>query len=348
MVKEVTHRTNRNVYAAKIVTKSKLTKEDEDALQDEISILKDINHSHIITLYDVFDENLYYYLVTEIMLGGELFDRIVTKTFYNEKEARDVCRILFEAMDFIHTKGVAHRDLKPENLLLVSKTDDKNIKIADFGFAKKITSSKCLLTQCGTPGYVAPEILHGVPYGTKADMWSLGVIVYILLGGYPPFIEQNQRELFKKIKKGQYEFHVEYWGQISSEAKDLISGLLTVNPDKRLTAKDALADPWMTGSDELLAGKDLGVNLDQFRRYNAKRKVRQAVLTVRILCHFIIGQQRKWIYCCQTFVGSLQSLIPFSIAIHSLHSSWPPTRSHLWDTCLELITGKQFLLSGWV
>jgi calcium/calmodulin-dependent protein kinase I len=280
VVKEVTHRTNRNVYAAKIVTKSKLTKEDEDALQDEISILKDINHSHIITLYDVFDENLYYYLVTEIMLGGELFDRIVTKTFYNEKEARDVCRILFEAMDFIHTKGVAHRDLKPENLLLVSKTDDKNIKIADFGFAKKITSSKCLLTQCGTPGYVAPEILHGVPYGTKADMWSLGVIVYILLGGYPPFIEQNQRELFKKIKKGQYEFHVEYWGQISSEAKDLISGLLTVNPDKRLTAKDALADPWMTGSDELLAGKDLGVNLDQFRRYNAKRKVRQAVLTL--------------------------------------------------------------------
>eukprot|EP00957_Ditylum_brightwellii_P045304 3434132-Ditylum_brightwellii.AAC.1 len=127
-------------------------------------------------------------------------------------------------------------------------------------------------------------------------MWSLGVIVYILLGGYPPFIEQNQRELFKKIKKGQYEFHVEYWGQISSEAKDLISGLLTVNPDKRLTAKDALADPWMTGSDDLLAGKDLGVNLDQFRRYNAKRKVRQAVLT--------------------TFVESLQSLIPFSIAIH--------------------------------
>jgi len=159
-----------------------LTKEDKDALKDEITILKNINHINIITLYEVFDENAYYYLVTEIMLGGELFDRIVTKTFYNEKEARDVCKILFEALHRIHSKGIAHRDLKPENLLLVSKTDDKNIKIADFGFAKKVTGSKCLMTQCGTPGYVAPEILHGVPYGTKSDIWSLGVIIYILLG----------------------------------------------------------------------------------------------------------------------------------------------------------------------
>jgi serine/threonine protein kinase len=239
-----------------------------------------MHHDHIINLYDVFDEDSYYYLVTELMLGGELFDRIVTKTFYNEKEARDVCKILFEALDYCHSKNVAHRDLKPENLLLVSRSDDKNIKIADFGFAKKVTSSKCLVTQCGTPGYVAPEILYGVPYGVKADMWSLGVITYILLGGYPPFIEQNQRELFKKIKRGEYEFHAEYWRNISPEAKNLITKLLTVDPDKRLSARKALEDPWITGSDDILAGIDLGLNLDQFRRYNAKRKVRQAVLTV--------------------------------------------------------------------
>jgi len=280
IVKEVTNRSNKKTFAAKVVTKAKLTKEDELALHDEIKILKNMNHDHIINLFDVFDENTYYYLITEIMLGGELFDRIVTKTFYNEKEARDVCKILFTAIAYCHSKGVAHRDLKPENLLLVSRRDDKNIKIADFGFAKKVTSSKCLLTQCGTPGYVAPEILHGVPYGAKADMWSFGVIAYILLGGYPPFIEQNQRELFKKIKRGSYEFHVEYWGQISREAKNLIAGLLTVDPDKRLSSEGALNDPWITGSDEFLAGKDLGANLDQFRRYNAKRKVRQAVLTL--------------------------------------------------------------------
>jgi len=280
VVKEVTNRTNKKAYAAKIVTKAKLTREDEVALHDEIAILKDCNHRHIINLYDVFDEVSYYYLVTELMLGGELFDRIVTKTFYNEKEARDVCKILFEAIGYCHQKGVAHRDLKPENLLLVSRDDDKNIKIADFGFAKKVSSSKCLLTQCGTPGYVAPEILHGVPYGTKADMWSLGVITYILLGGYPPFIEQNQRELFKKIKRGQYEFHVEYWGSISSEGKDLIASMLTTDPDKRISAASALSNPWITGSDELLEGYDLGVNLGAFKKYNAKRKVRQAVLTL--------------------------------------------------------------------
>ena len=111
-------------------------------------------------------------------------------------------------------------------------------------------------------------------------MWSLGVIVYILIGGYPPFIEQNQRELFKKIKRGQYEFHVEYWGQISREAKDLIASLLTVDPKRRLTAHDALTDPWITGSDEYLTGQDLGANLVEFKKFNAKRKLRQAVLTV--------------------------------------------------------------------
>ena len=136
------------------------------------------------------------------------------------------------------------------------------------------------MTQCGTPGYVAPEILHGVPYGTKVDMWSLGVITYILLGGYPPFIEQNQRELFRKIKQGQYEFHPEYWGSISPDAKDLISRLLTVDPNRRITATDALRTPWILGGDSQLAGYDLNSNLQQFRKFNAKRKLRQAVLTV--------------------------------------------------------------------
>eukprot|EP01083_Nonionella_stella_P091993 257333_1 len=280
VVKEVTNRESRKAFAVKVVTKAKLTREDEVALQDEIAILKNCNHPNIICLYDSFDESQYYYLVTELMLGGELFDRIVTKTFYNEKEARDVCKILFGALAYCHQRDVAHRDLKPENLLLVSRDDDKNIKIADFGFAKKVSSEKCLLTQCGTPGYVAPEILHGVPYGTKADMWSLGVITYILLGGYPPFIEQNQRELFKKIKRGQYEFHVEYWGSISKEAKDLIASMLNTEPDRRISANDALRNPWITGRDEDLESQDLAVNLGAFKKYNAKRKVRQAVLTL--------------------------------------------------------------------
>ena len=280
VVKEGVNRESGDKFAVKVVTKAKMNKEDLMALKDEISILKRLTHPHIIRLYDVFEDSSYYYLVTEMMRGGELFDRIVAKTFYNEKDARDVCKILFEALGYCHSRNVAHRDLKPENLLLMSAKDDRNIKLADFGFAKATTSDACLTTQCGTPGYVAPEILNGVPYGTKADMWSLGVIIYILLGGYPPFIEQNQRELFRRIRKGQYEFHVEYWGSVSSEAKDLIASLLTVDPVRRLSASKALQNAWITGSDALLEGKDLGANLTEFKKFNAKRKLRQAVLTL--------------------------------------------------------------------
>lgn len=280
VVKKGTNNSTGKSFAIKIVTKSKLSHEDEVALKDEISILRVMDHNHIIRLYEVFDEPSYYYLVTEQMQGGELFDRIVAKSYYNEKEARDVCKILFEALNYCHQKSVAHRDLKPENLLLMSKNNDSEIKIADFGFAKRTTSQTCLLTQCGTPGYVAPEILEGVPYGTKADMWSLGVITYILLGGYPPFIESNQKELFRKIRQGRYEFHVEYWGQVSSSAKDLISSLLTVDPQRRLTAQEAINGSWITGDDAMLEGKDLGVNLQEFKKFNAKRKFKAAVNVV--------------------------------------------------------------------
>jgi len=249
-------------------------------LKDEIGILKELNHGHIIRLYDTFEDMSEYYLVTEMMTGGELFDRIVAKSYYSEKEARDVCKILFSALAYCHSKKVAHRDLKPENLLLVSQDDDLQIKIADFGFAKKVTSDECLLTQCGTPGYVAPEILEGNPYGTKCDDWSMGVIAYIILGGYPPFIEQNQRELFKKIRKGSFEFHEEYWSQISSEAKDMIASLLTVDPKKRLTCVEAIQNSWIMGGDDALSQVDLGKNLGEFKKFNAKRKFRQAVLTL--------------------------------------------------------------------
>ena len=165
-------------------------------------------------------------------------------------------------------------------ILLQSESDDSDIKIADFGFAKKVKAPNSLTTQCGTPGYVAPEILEGKPYDTQADMWSLGVIVYILLGGYPPFIEQNQRELFRKIRKGQYEFHEEYWGQVSDEAKGLISALLTVDPDKRYDGDQAMKNRWIGADAKKLAGQDLGQNLDQLKKFNAKRKFKAAVKTV--------------------------------------------------------------------
>lgn len=216
----------------------------------------------------------------EEMTGGELFDRIVAKAYYNEKEARDTCKILLEAVGYMHKNNVAHRDLKPENLLLVSRSDDSEVKIADFGFAKKVYEESSLVTQCGTPGYVAPEILEGLKYDQRADMWSVGVILYILLGGYPPFIENTQRELFRKIKKGDYEFHEEYWGTVSTEARTLIKSLLTVDPKERLTAQQALENPWIHGDADSLAKKGLDKNLASLKKFNAKRKFKAAVSTV--------------------------------------------------------------------
>lgn len=280
VVKEASHKKNGGDFAIKIVTKAKLGEEDAAALKEEIAILQELRHTNIIRLYEVFDEPKFHYLVMEVVRGGELFDRVVAKSYYNEKEARDVCKILLGALEYCHDQKVAHRDLKPENLLLVSKDDDADLKLADFGFAHRVTSETCLTTQCGTPGYVAPEVLEGIAYGVKSDMWSIGVITYILLGGYPPFIESNQRELFRKIRKAQFEFHPEYWGQVSQDAKDLISALLTADPSKRLSAKEALQNGWITERDEALAGKDLGKNLEEFKKFNAGRKFKAAVSAV--------------------------------------------------------------------
>jgi len=280
-VREGFHRSSNDFsYAVKCINRKKLSEEDEAALLDEVSILKEMKHVHIIRLYDFFEEPSTYYLVMERMRGGELFDRIVAKAYYNEKEARDTCKIVLEAVRYCHDNHIAHRDLKPENLLLLSETDDSAVKIADFGFAKRVYEHNSLTTQCGTPGYVAPEILEGTPYDERADMWSVGVILYILLGGYPPFIESTQRDLFRKIRKGEYEFHEEYWGTVSQEAKDLISSLLTVDAGTRLTAEDALDNQWIMGDDAQLAKRDLGANLEKFRNFNAKRKFRAAVSTI--------------------------------------------------------------------
>lgn len=305
-VKSGKHRRNATTeYAIKVVDRAKLKEEDILALKDEVEILGALKDcSHITRLYDFFDEPKTFYLVMEKLSGGELFDRIVQKSYYNEKEARMTCKILLEAIVFCHDRRVAHRDLKPENLLLMSETDDWSIKIADFGFAKVVKEPLSLKTQCGTPGYVAPEILTGTPYDESADMWSVGVILYILLGGYPPFIDDNQRKLFRKIRKGQYEFHEEYWGPVSMDAKNLISNLLCVNAGDRLTAREAMNSNWIAlSTDEDLMKNDMGNNLQAMRRFNGKRKFRAAVASV-------------------IAVNKLQNFLAFDTFQSGCHANW--------------------------
>lgn len=268
---------DRKSYAVKIVTKASLNEEDEEALQQEIEILQSLEHPNIIKLFEVFRETDYVYLVQEMMVGGELFERIAKKDSYCEKEARDVSKILFEAISYCHSKKIAHRDLKPENLLLVEKHENTRLKIADFGFAKREEKPFSLTTQCGTPAYVAPEILNRKAYGKEVDNWSLGVIVYVLLGGYPPFTGSTNKVLFGKIRKGQYDFHKKHWKGVSTECKDLINELLSVDAKKRMTSQSALHHKWIRGRHESLAGKDLSANLQNLREYNAKRRFKSTV-----------------------------------------------------------------------
>lgn len=267
-------------YAAKCVTRIDLPRDDEESLLQEVDILKSLDHQNIVKYIDFFVEENSYYLILEYLEGGELFDRIVQKTCYTEKEARDVVILILNAIKYIHDLHIAHRDLKPENLLLTSKRDDASVKIADFGFAVKGASEKVLTTQCGTPGYVAPEILNNVPYDKSVDMWSIGVITYVLLGGYPPFHEENQKALFKKIRKGDFEFHPEYWNSVSEEAKDLIRSLLRVDSSTRLTCDQALQHPWIMKEAHELEKRDLGKSLEGLRKYQTNKKFRAAANAV--------------------------------------------------------------------
>jgi serine/threonine protein kinase len=281
VVKLGTHKRTGQRVAVKCIDRSGLPEDGEASLRQEVDILKALDHPNIVKLIDFFEEDKFFYVVMEYLEGGELFDRIVKKNCYNEKEARDLVFSMLSAMKYCHDRQIAHRDMKPENLLLASLDDDANVKIADFGFAiKGKPNANTLSTQCGTPGYVAPEILFSKQYDKSVDMWSIGVITYVLLGGYPPFHDDNQKQLFRKIKKGDYEFHAEYWGNVSDEAKELISKLLTVDPAHRYTVDQALAHPWINRDAKTLAARNLDGNLGELRKYQATKKFRAAARAV--------------------------------------------------------------------
>ena len=258
-VYRATHKRTNEEYAVKDIDTSVLEENSKMALKDEIAALKLLRGGpFIIRIYDVFEEPLNTFMVMEMCRGGDLLTRVTEKEYYTEREARKTCKILFQAMDYIHKMKIAHRDIKPENVLMVELDDDHSIKIADFGFAKRVHKKNCLRTLCGTAQYVAPEVLdlHSPGYDQCADMWSVGVVVYILLGGYAPF-EGPVHELAQVICKGDYEFHDKYWSDISNEAKQMISQLLEVDSEKRLSAEEALQCSWMMIEEESLTVKDL-------------------------------------------------------------------------------------------
>ncbi|XP_062522193.1 calcium/calmodulin-dependent protein kinase type 1D-like [Corticium candelabrum] len=231
-------------YAVKCIDKKAL-KGKEDSLQNEITVLKKVRHPNIVQLIDLCDNKTHLYLVMELVSGGELFDRIVAKGSYSEKDASTLTKQILEAVNYLHIMGIVHRDLKPENLLYYSEDEDSKIMISDFGLSKMDVDQ--MATACGTPGYVAPEVLQQRPYGKEVDMWSIGVIAYILLCGYPPFYHESDQELFAQIMKGEYEFDSPYWDNISDSAKDFIRHLMEMDVKRRFTCEQALGHPWISG-----------------------------------------------------------------------------------------------------
>jgi len=229
-------------------------------LKTEVDIMTRTEHPNVVRLYKVHETQTVLYLVMELLTGGELFDRIVAKGHYSEASARELTVTLLNAVGYLHSMGIAHRDLKPENLLLTDSTEGAVVKITDFGLSKIFSDDAAgevvMKTACGTPGYVAPEVLMHETYSSQVDLWSIGVIVYILLCGFPPFYGDNDAQMFRKIKAGTFKFLSPYWDPISQEAKDFVARLLVVDPKKRLTCEQALRHKWLL-SDTKVNSKNL-------------------------------------------------------------------------------------------
>eukprot|EP01112_Ceratiomyxa_fruticulosa_P018797 TRINITY_DN6065_c0_g1_i1.p1 TRINITY_DN6065_c0_g1~~TRINITY_DN6065_c0_g1_i1.p1 ORF type:complete len:340 (+),score=76.27 TRINITY_DN6065_c0_g1_i1:179-1198(+) len=289
VVKHGRHRETGSDYAVKIMEKSKVL-DKLDVVQVEVEVLSrmaDSPHPHIIGLKEIFETDKHYYLVMELITGGELFDSIVELECYTESDASKVIMQLASAIQHLHQHGIIHRDLKPENLLLSDASSQSDIKLADFGLSavfaevKDAAHTKAELRKAvGTPGYISPDMLKTLDdpehhYGIEVDMWSVGVIMYILLCGFPPFYADNDDELFDQILGGKYDLPSPYWDNISQPAIDLLSKLLVLDEKQRYTPTQVLAHPWITSQ---APTQHLTTAVEQLKKFNAKRKWRGAML----------------------------------------------------------------------
>ncbi|KAF9989894.1 hypothetical protein BGZ75_004462 [Mortierella antarctica] len=246
-----THRRTGIVYAVKVVNKKGgFSAKVESSLEREIGILMGIDHENLLRICEVFNETEFYYVVTELAPDGELFDQIIDKQKFTESETRHIFRQVLAGVQYLHERGVVHRDLKPENILVMDK-EAMTVKISDFGLAKMIGEQVFFNTICGTPSYVAPEVIRNTQYGKGVDMWSLGVVLYICLCGFPPFSDDlAPPKLRLQVLQSMYTFPSPYWDDVSDEAVDLVQGLLAQSVDERLTVEDALNHVWMTMEDD--------------------------------------------------------------------------------------------------
>ncbi|XP_059357541.1 death-associated protein kinase 3 [Carassius carassius] len=250
IVRKCKEKSSGTEYAAKFIKKRRLSSSrrgvSREEIEREVNILREIQHSNIITLHDIFENKTDVILILELVSGGELFDFLAEKESLTEEEATQFLKQILDGVHYLHSKRIAHFDLKPENIMLLDKNvPNPRIKLIDFGIAHQIKDGNEFKNIFGTPEFVAPEIVNYEPLGLEADMWSIGVITYILLSGASPFLGETKQETLTNISGVNYDFDEEYFSNTSELAKDFIRRLLVKDPKKRMTIEDSLQHPWI-------------------------------------------------------------------------------------------------------
>ena len=288
-VYKVVHIQTGIIRAMKVIRKETVNyQDDERVFLKEIEILSKLEHPNIIKIIEYYTDEINYYVITEFVSGGELYDSIVKCPRFNESKAAYITKQILMALNYLHSFGIVHRDIKPENMLVDQSTtvhNQLNIKIIDFGTSNYIRDDQHLTLKVGSPYYIAPEVLKN-NYNKKCDIWSAGVILYVMLMGYPPFRGRNTNELFAKIRSSNFNKATPEWKAISENARDLIEKMLTYSPEERYTAQQCLNHPWITSLAVNTKAPLLPSVLENLMSLNAREKLQQATIAyiVHSLC----------------------------------------------------------------
>uniref|UniRef100_A0A3P8S9J0 calcium/calmodulin-dependent protein kinase n=1 Tax=Amphiprion percula TaxID=161767 RepID=A0A3P8S9J0_AMPPE len=319
-------------YAAKIINTKKLSARDHQKLEREARICRLLKHPNIVRLHDSISEEGFHYLLFDLVTGGELFEDIVAREYYSEADASHCIHQILDSVSYTHQHDIVHRDLKPENLLLASKCKNAAVKLADFGLAIEVQGDQqAWFGFAGTPGYLSPEVLRKEAYGKPVDIWACGVILYILLVGYPPFWDEDQHKLYQQIKAGAYDFPSPEWDTVTPEAKNLINQMLTINPAKRITAQEALKHPWVCQRSTVASMMHRQETVECLKKFNARRKLKS--LTIIHMDGFILKLLQSSInssnLCPYLFVSlSSHSLLIFPSNSHFVITKHSPVYPH--------------------
>ncbi|KAF8018233.1 hypothetical protein BT93_H3200 [Corymbia citriodora subsp. variegata] len=276
-----THKATQNLYACKSIPKRKLLcREDYEDVWREIQIMHHLSeHPNVVQIKGTYEDGMFVHIVMELCAGGELFDRIIQKGHFSEREAAKLIKTIVSVVEACHSLGVMHRDLKPENFLFDTPDEDAKLKATDFGLSVFYKPGEAFSDVVGSPYYVAPEVLRK-HYGPEVDVWSAGVILYILLSGVPPFWAETESGIFRQILQGKLDFVSDPWPSISDSAKDLIKKMLERDPRKRLTAHEVLCHPWIV-DDRVAPDKPLdSAVLSRLKQFSAMNKLKKMALRV--------------------------------------------------------------------